>query len=60
MKKYMLIVKDEEGAQHATFYDEFAKAEDSRSIAEVSLGYYTEVYERMTDEEGCESYQLIY
>lgn len=60
MKKYMVITVDEEGNHDAFFTDDFNKAEDHRSIACVSMGYYAEVYERIADEEGSASYEFLY
>lgn len=60
MPRYMLIVKDDKGMLSTHFFDDYHKAEDNRSIAEVSLGYYTELYERTTDEDGLRSYVLMY
>ena len=61
MKKYMLIIKDEEGTQHAHFYDDFNTADNARMDAEVSLGWYVELYEyQEKPEDGISCYEMIY
>lgn len=43
MKRYMVITILD-GEQNAAFFDTFRQADDYRSIAEVSIGAYAEVY----------------
>lgn len=59
MPKYMLVYKDEDGVSHASFANTFDTANGNRMDMEVSLGWYVELYERITDEEGLTSYVLI-
>lgn len=59
MKKYMLIIKDEDG-EGALFFDDRERAEQTRMDAECGMGAYAEMYERDTDEDGIESYQFVY
>ena len=46
MKKYMLVVIDEDDNQFAMFYNDIDKAESARMDASVMGGCYVEVYER--------------
>lgn len=43
MKKYMVIIVGD-GEQSAHFCDDFVTADNIRMDAEVSMGYYAEVY----------------
>ena len=60
MKKYMIVYQTEDGNQNAIFTDDSAKAHDMYMDAECGLGCYVEMYERITDEDGVSSYQMIY
>lgn len=60
MKKYMVIISDNEGTQSAIFTDNPNEAWDTRMDAECGLGYYAEVYEYQTDDDGNEAYQFLY
>ena len=44
MPKYMNVYKDDEGTVWASFYSTYDAAESARMDAEVSLGYYCEMY----------------
>ena len=46
MKKFMLVVIDEENNQFARFYDNLDEAESARMDMSVMSGCYVEVYER--------------
>ena len=59
MKKYMLIIIDDEGDQTAVFTDEVDEAMNTRMNAECGMGYQVELYSREKDEDGLESYQLL-
>lgn len=61
MPKYMLVIKDDDGDTHAHFYETYAEADGSRMDAEVSLGWYVEMYKRAKNEEsGLEYYEFMY
>ena len=59
MKKYMVIILDDENQQDCFFTDDYTKAENTRMDACVSLGYYAEIYERITDDDGIEQYSFL-
>lgn len=59
MKNYMVIVLDETGEQSAHFFDEFSDAENFRMNAECGIGWYAEIYARVTIDEGFTAYSLI-
>jgi len=58
MKKYMLIMKGEDG-EAAYFTDDYQKAMQTKMDAECGMGEYTELYERVTDEEAGERYEFL-
>lgn len=60
MKKFMLIIVDEEGNEVAHFYDNINKAEDDRMCAVVSLGFTAQVYELVEQPEGFSCYEFLY
>ena len=53
MERFMVVVKTDEGTE-AWFFDDAEKADQARMDAEVSLGWYCEVYERQETEFGRE------
>lgn len=60
MKRYMIVISDNEGNQSAVFTDNSNQAWDTRMDAECGLGYYAEVYEYQADDDGEESYHFLY
>lgn len=59
MKKYMIVWKDEEGNQGAHFTDSYTAAEQTRMDMECGMGWYAEIYERTTDEDGMSTYEFL-
>lgn len=59
MKKYMVIIVDDEGEQFCNFFDKYQDAENCRMNSECGMGWYAEVYERETDERGIAAYLLV-
>lgn len=52
MKRYMVLVKDEDGNQFTRFFDKFQEADNYRMDAEVGLGWYAAIYSwRRLDED---------
>ena len=56
MKKFMLIVVDEEGSQIALFTDKWEKASEMMDIVDTQFGGEFEIYERELDYDGIEQY----
>ena len=59
MPKYMVITKGD-GEVWAAFFDSITEAEDYKMDGECGMGFYAEVYERMTDKDGAEYYEFMY
>ena len=59
MKKFMLIITDDEGDQTVVFTDEVDEAMNTRMNAECGMGYQVDLYSREKDEDGIEAYQLL-
>lgn len=59
MKKYMLIITDDEGDQTEVFTDDVDAAMNTKMNAECGMGYQVELYSREKDEDGLEAYQLL-
>ena len=59
MKKYMVVMMFE-GEQSAFFTDDLNKAENARQNTECGMGGLAEVYERVSNAEEGNSYQLLY
>ena len=60
MKKYMVVTLADDGEQFAYFTDSLERAEQHRMDSDVSMGWYSEVYERVTDPEEGNRYELLY
>ena len=61
MKKYMVVMSStEDEGPGAFFTDDYNAAERARMDFVCGLGGAAEVYERTTDEDGIDSYQLLY
>ena len=45
MKKYMVIIKDDQGEQFANFFDSLKLAENCRMNSECGMGWYAAIYE---------------
>lgn len=57
MPRYMVVFTADDGT-HANFFEQYATAYGAAQDAAVSLGWYTELYERVTDGETWE-YSLV-
>lgn len=60
MKKYMVVTLTDDGEQIAFFTDSPEAASDRKMDTECGMGWYSEVYERVTDEDGMEYYEFSY
>lgn len=61
MKKYMVVMSSTEDEGPAAFFtDDYTAAANTKMDCECGLGGVAEVYERVTNEEGIESYELLY
>ena len=58
MKKYMVVYLID-GNPGATFFDFMYDAEKARQDIDCGLGGFAEVYERVTDQDGCRQYELV-
>lgn len=61
MKKYMVVMSSTETEGPIGFFtDDIRIAQNAKMDFECGLGGYAEVYERITDEEGLDRYELLY
>lgn len=59
MANFMVVYKDENGKSYALFYDTADAAEQAHMDLECGMGYYSEVYSRIT-EDDIEQYVLLF
>ena len=59
MKKYMLIITDDEGDETTTYTDDLDEAMSTRMNAECRMEYQTELYSAEKDAYGVAYYQRM-
>lgn len=51
MKRFMTVTLTDDNETFARFFDNYTEARNAKMDAECGLGWYTEIYERITIEE---------
>ena len=59
MKKYMLVMNDENNEQSATFSDSYDVMRETMINAQCGMGWYCELYERIYNCDGIHEYVLV-